>query len=50
MELAGSIAARYSKEKEESSVRIEFKKKDDTEYEYMNVKPISDAEIRKYLL
>jgi NFACT protein RNA binding domain len=50
MVLAGSIAARYSKEKEKESVRIKFGKKSDTEYEYMYVKPISDEEIRKYLL
>jgi hypothetical protein len=50
MIFAGSVAARYSKEKENDSVRIEFKKKSDTEYEYMYVKPISDEEIKKALL
>ncbi len=50
MVFAGSVAARYSKEKEKDSVRIKFSKKSDTEYEYMYVKPISDEEIKKYLL
>lgn len=50
MEFAGSVAARYSKEKEKDSVRIKFRKKTDTEYEYMFVKPINDEEIKKYLL
>jgi len=50
MVLAASVAARYSKEKENESVRIKFGKKSDTEYEYMQVKPISDEEIKKYLL
>ena len=50
MVFTGSVAARYSKEKEKDSVRIKFKKKSDTEYEYMQVEPVDDAEIRKYLL
>ena len=47
---AGAVAARYSKEKEKDSVRIKFRKKSDTEYEYIYVKPISDEEIKNYLL
>jgi hypothetical protein len=50
MILAASVAARYSKEKEKDSVRIKFRKKTDTEYEYLSVKPITDEEIRKYIL
>ena len=50
MAFAGSVAARYSKEREKDSVRIKFKKKSDTEYEYMYAKPISDEEIQKVLL
>lgn len=50
MVIAASVAARYSKEKEKESVRIKFSKKSDKEYEYMQVKPISDEEAKKYLL
>lgn len=47
---AASVAARYSKEREMDSVRIKFKKKTDTEYEYIQVKPAEDEEIKRYLL
>lgn len=47
---AGSIAARYSKEREKDSVRIKFKKKADTEYGYFYVKPADDEEIKRVLL
>jgi len=50
IEFAASIAARYSKDREKPSVRIKFKKKTDTEYRLINVKPAADEEIRKYLL
>lgn len=50
MLLAGAVTARYSKDKDKDSVRIKYKKKSDTEYGYMHVKPISDEEIKKYLL
>lgn len=47
---AGSVAARYSKEKEKDSVMIKYKKKSDSDYEYMKVKPIEDEQIKKVLL
>ena len=47
---AGSVAARYSKDREKEGVRIKFKKKCDTEYRYIHVKPAGDEEIRKVLL
>ena len=50
MAFAGSVAARYSKDREKDSVRIKFKKNSDTEYEYVYVKPISDEEIKRVLL
>lgn len=50
MTFAGSVAARYSKEREKDSVRIKFKRKNDSEYEYICVKPADDEEIRKVLL
>ncbi len=50
MEFAASVAARYSKDKEKDSVRIKFKKKTDTEYRFIYVKPAADEELRKYLL
>lgn len=50
MLFAGSVAARYSKDREKESVRIKYKKKSDTEYEYMQVEPADDEEIRKVLL
>lgn len=50
MAFAGSVAARYSKEREMDSVRIKFKKKTDTEYQYMKSQPTNDEEIHKYLL
>ncbi len=50
MLFAASVAAKYSKEKEKENVRIKFGKKSDTEYKYLQVKPISDEELRKYLL
>lgn len=49
-EFAGSVAARYSKKKDEDSVRIKFKRKSDNEYEYIQVKPADDEQIKKYLL
>ena len=50
IEFAASVAARYSKDKEKDSVRIKFKKKTDTEYRIIDVKPATDEKIRKYLL
>ena len=50
MVFAGSVAARYSKDRSKDSIRIKFKKKSDTEYEYMYVKPAEDEEIKKVLL
>ncbi|HQE66536.1 MAG TPA: hypothetical protein PLE05_06815, partial [Bacillota bacterium] len=47
---AASVAARYSKEREKDSVRVKFKKKNDSEYEYMLVKPAEDEAIKKVLL
>ncbi len=47
---AGSVAARYSKEREKDDVRIKFKKKDSSEYEYMYVKPAEDEEIRRVII
>jgi len=47
---AASVAARYSKDKEKASVRIKFRKKTDTEYRFIDIKPATDEEIRKYLL
>lgn len=50
MAFAASVAARYSKDKEKVSVRIKYKKKTDTEYRFIDVMPITDEDIRKYLL
>lgn len=50
IEFAASVAARYSKDREKSGVRIKFKKKTDTEYGFINVNPATDEEIRKHLL
>lgn len=47
---AGSVAARYSKQKDQENVSIKFKKKTDTEYGYLNIKPASDDLIHEYLL
>lgn len=47
---AAAVAARYSKDKEKQFVRIKYKKKSSTEYNYISVKPADDEEIRKYLL
>lgn len=47
---ACSVAARYSKQKEQDNVRIKFKRKTDTEYRILNVKPTADELIHKYLL
>ncbi|HOR85174.1 MAG TPA: tRNA 4-thiouridine(8) synthase ThiI [Bacillota bacterium] len=50
IDFAGSVVARYSKEKEKDSVRVKYKKQNDPEYKYMNVKPAGDEEIREVLL
>jgi tRNA-specific 2-thiouridylase len=50
IELAASITARYSKGRENPSVRVKYKRKADTEYEYIEVKAADDEEIKKYLL
>lgn len=50
MAFAGSVVARYSKEREKDSVRVKYKRKSDTDYEYIFVKPADDEEIRKVLL
>jgi len=47
---AAAVAARYSKHRERDSVRIKYKRKCDTEYNYIEVKPSTDDEIKKYLL
>lgn len=47
---AASVAARYSKDKEKAGVRIKYKKKTDTEYRFIDIKPATDEDIRKYLL
>jgi hypothetical protein len=47
---AGSVAARYSKEKDRDSVRVKYKKKNSSEYEYMYVKPVEDEEIRRVII
>lgn len=50
MAFAGSVVARYSKEREKDSVRVKYKRKNDADYEYIFVKPADDEEIRKVLL
>jgi len=50
IELAASIAARYSKARDEESVLVKYKKPNDTEYEFVRVKPSDDEELKNLML
>ncbi|SHI52377.1 DUF814 domain-containing protein [Lutispora thermophila] len=50
IEFAASIAARYSKAKDEKSVLVKYKKPKDSEYELVRVKPADEGELKKLML
>jgi len=50
IELAASIAARYSKARDEESVLVKYKKPKDAQYNFIKVKPANDSEIKSLML
>jgi len=50
IQFAASIAARYSKAREEEEVLVKYKKPKDDKYEYITVKPAEDRELTKLML
>ncbi|NLN49414.1 MAG: tRNA 4-thiouridine(8) synthase ThiI [Clostridiales bacterium] len=48
--LTASITARYSKGKDEEEVSVKYKRLDEVKYEFVNVKPAEDEDIKEYML
>ncbi len=48
--IAAGIAGRYSKGREIEKVVVKYKKGSETEYSFLEIKPMTDEEIKQYLL